>query len=223
MAAFAVLAGPDAWHVPCVRSARMPAPSSGVLPPGGIGRDAPIDVVVLAKTFRRMQERLQRLAGRLSDACDDIDAAAKALEDLVRRLSESEVAPRRHAVRSPEELRVMRAEEEAGASSLRVKRHADGTGEVSVSGRRSFALPPKLALLLAVLVVPGDEADDGLLGWRTTSEVATALNKKTGGALAPAAVPKLVYKLRRAFRDAGENWLLIQTNRERGVRLAVRR
>ena len=191
---------------------------------GPLSNDAAIDVVVLAKTFRRMQERLQRLAGRLSDACDDVDAAAKALEDLVRRLSgASEVTPRRHAVRSPEELRVMRAEEEAGASSLRVKRHADGTGEVSVSGRRSFALPPKLTLLLAVLVVPGDEADDGLLGWRTTSEVATALNKKTGGALAPAAVPKLAYKLRRAFRHAGENWLLIQTNRERGIRLAVRR
>jgi len=116
----------------------------------------------------------------------------------------------------------MRAEAEAGVSSLQIMRRADGTAEVSVSGRRSFALAPKLATLLAVLVAPGDHADDGLLGWRTKAEVATALNKKTGGVLAPGAVPKLVYKLRRAFRDAGENWLLIQTNREQGVRLAVR-
>jgi hypothetical protein len=219
-----VLARPAGWHAACVRADRMPDPARGEIPLHGSRRDAAIDVVVLAKVFRRMQQRLQRLASRLSDACDVVDAAAKAMEELAQELpGVSEVSRQRGGVRSPEEQRVMRAEADAGASSLQVMRHADGTGEVSVNGRRPFALPPKLATLLAVLVVPGDEADDDLLGWHTKSMVAAALNKKTGGALSPGAVPKLVYKLRRAFRDAGENWLLIQTNRERGVRLAVRR
>jgi hypothetical protein len=194
------------------------------LPPDGTGLGAAVDAVVLVRAFHRMQERLQRLAGRLSDACDDVDAAAKAMEDLVDRLSGvSDIRPKRRPHGWAEEQRVMRAEAEAGASSLQVVRRADGSGEVSVGGRRSFALPPKLATLLAVLGVPGDAADDGLCGWRTNAEVARALNEKSGGAVSPGAVPKLVYMLRRAFRDAGENWLLVQTNRVRGVRLAVRR
>ena len=200
---------------PLLQHGRMAGPLSG---------DFAIDVVVLAKALRRLQERLVRLATRLSDACDDVDAAAKATEELVRRLSAaSGVAPRRRAARSPADEQLMRAEEDAGASSLQVLRRADGSGEVSVSGRRSFRLSPKLAILLAMLVLPGGETHAGRPGWRTVTEVAILLNKQTGGALAPRAVPKLVYKLRGAFRDAGENWHLIQTSRDWGVRVAVRR
>ena len=185
---------------------------------------AGIDVVVLATSLRRVQASLQRLARELSDWMDKVDADAQKLERLVDRLSAvSGVTARRGTIRSPEDDRLMRAEAEAGATSLYVRCRPDGTGEVSVSGRKVFALSPKLTVLVGILLAPGDGAEDGLLGWYTTSEVATALNKRTGGSLAARRVPRLVYKLRRAFRDAGENWRLIQTSRERGVRLAVRR
>ena len=171
-----------------------------------------------------MQARLERLASRLSDACDDVDEAAKAMEDLVGRLAGvTDVAGPRRPGHSPESQRLMRAEAEAGAWSVDVLRSADGACTVSVGGRRAFALPPKLAVLVTVLALPGGATHEGRPGWWTTAEVATALNKRTGGAVAPSAVPRLVYKLRRAFRDAGENAHLVQTNRAWGVRLAVRR
>jgi hypothetical protein len=202
--------------------AAAPAPDE----PPSRGPDAAraIDVSVVARAFRRLQARLERLARHLSDVCDEVDAAAKALEDLVGRLAGvSSVTPRKGARRSPEDDRMMRAEAEAGAPSLDVRRLADGSGEVSVSGRRSFSLPPKLATVLELLLAPGDTADDGLLGWRTPVELAAALGKRVPGSVGARAVSRLVYKLRRCFRDAGENWRLIQTNRERGVRVAVRR
>jgi hypothetical protein len=182
------------------------------------------DPATLLKLLRSTQRKLERLAGRLADMCDEVDAAAKLLEDLGGCVpGRSEVFPpvsRRS--RSTKEHAVMRAEAEVGAATLQIKRQADGSGEVSVNGRRPFRLPPKLSTLLTVLTTPSQQADDGLMDWRTTGEVATALEEATGDAVSPRAVPKLVYKLRKAFEDAGENAFLIQTNRARGVRVAVR-
>jgi hypothetical protein len=199
------------------------APAPDEPPSRGSDAERTVDASVVVMAFRRLQAQLERLARRLSDMCDEVDAAAKALEDLVGRLAGVSSVTPRSARRSPEDDRMMRAEAEAGAPSLEVHRLADGTGEVSVSGRRSFSLPPKLATVLELLLAPGDTADDGLLGWRTPVELAAALGKRAPGSVGARAVSRLVYKLRRCFRDAGENSRLIQTNRERGVRVAVRR
>ena len=189
---------------------------------GPLVDDSSVDITVLVKAFRRMQRRFERLATRLEDAREVADAAAKDMEDLVDGLSDvSEVTPRGRALCSPEEQEMMRAEAEAGAPSLQIVIDADGTGKVRVSGRRWFALPPQLATLLAILAAPGGETHNGRPGWRTTSEVAEQLNKRTGGAVAPRSVAKILYKLRRAFRDARENWRLVQKNRKWGVRFAV--
>src|SRR6185369_9289728 len=111
-----------------------PAPHDRM--PGPLRDDPAIDAVGLARAAHRLKRRLQRLAKRLSDACDDVDAAAKAMEDLEERLVGVPELGRWHRVaRSPEERRIMRAEAKAGASSLEVLRHADGRSEVSVNGR----------------------------------------------------------------------------------------
>ena len=188
------------------------------------GGDDPIDVADLLSALRRLRKRLERLAARLDGMRDEVDAAAYALEQAQRQFSSVSVPAGRHgALRSPSERAVMQAEADAGAASLRVTRRPNGTGEVSVGGRRAFPVPPKLTTLLVILTVPGDETEDGLFAWQSTAAVAAELNRKTGGTLAPRAVPRLLYKLRRVFREAGENFLLIESCRTRGVRLAVRR
>jgi DNA-binding winged helix-turn-helix (wHTH) protein len=48
------------------------------------------------------------------------------------------------------------------------------------------------------------------------------LQKHTGRAAFPSDVPKIMRRLREAFEKAGENVFLIQTNRARGVRFALR-
>lgn len=116
----------------------------------------------------------------------------------------------------------MRAENDAGASTLYLSPHADGSCDVSVNSRRAFRLPPLLATLLTVLASQRGQAQDGLTDWQTKSEVAVALSKRTGRLVSASNVTKSVHMLRKAFRDAGENWLLVQTHRERGVRFALR-
>ena len=173
----------------------------------------------LLKLLRKAQRQLDRLAGRLSDVSDDVATVAKVLEDLAGHVPGETV--RRRARHSAEEVEMMGVEAEAGVPSLAIRWRADGAGDVSVNGRRSFRLPPKLAALLAIIVARDGEDDGGLVRWRTQAEVATALNKRTGGTLAQRAVPGLVYKLREAFRDAGENVSLIDSNRRGEVRARV--
>jgi hypothetical protein len=202
----------------------MPGRPMRERPPRGGHQDATVDVVVVAKAFRRTQKMLERLANRLDEVSKEVDAVAAGLEDVDRRLSGiAAITPRRGARRSADALLMADAEAEAGASSLQIVRDASGRASVSVSGRRPLTLPPKLATLLAILATAGEEAETGLPGWQTSAQVAAALNEKTGGALSPAAVPRLVYKLREAFRDAGENSRLIQVDRDLGIRFAVRR
>jgi hypothetical protein len=214
-------AAEDGWHAVC--ESVMPRPPKSGPRRNDAPPDAAVDLVALLRILRTLQRELEQLASRLSDDGEEADALASLFADLVERLSAvAGVSPRRRAARSPEEEKIMRAEAEAGVASLLIKRRADGTSEVTVNGRRSFRLPPKLTTLLAVLVASGRCEDDGLLEWRTTPEVATALNKRTGGSVPARSVPKLVFKLRKAFRDAGENWFLIQGSRARGVRVALR-
>jgi hypothetical protein len=222
-----VFAADSAWHATCDRSDDMSddmrRPPKIKARPANVTRADAVDLVALLKILRALQRELERVAGRLADEGEAADALARLFADLVARLSGVAgvtVPPR--AARSPEEQGLMDAEAETGVVSLRIARRVDGSGDVSVNGRPPFRLPPKLTLLLAILVAPGPCAADGLLAWRSRAEVANALNKRTGGTASAASVPRLVYKLREAFRDAGENWLLIQRNRERGVRVALR-
>ena len=179
-----------------------------------------------AAALRRLQHKLERLATRLADVGEDVDDAARALDLLVSALPGALAVvppsgPRPRPV-TREARGVLRAEADAGVPSLEMVRHADGSLEVSVNGRRSFRLPPLLAMLLCILVAPGATADDGLMGWRSKAEVAAALGKQAERAVSPRDVTRVVHRLRTAFHDAGENWFLIQTHRRLGVRFALR-
>jgi len=179
----------------------------------------------LATAFRRLQRKLERLATRLDDIREDVDDAARAVEVLVSALPSAAAALPRKGVRSPvapEEQSVLRAEADAGVPSLDVVPHADGSLDVSVNGRRSFRIPPLPATLLQVLVAPGPVAADGLLAWRSRAELAAALGKQTGEPVSQRYLTKIVHRLRKAFRAAGENSFLVQTHRRLGVRFALR-
>lgn len=180
----------------------------------------------MAAALRRLQRKLERLAGRLCEMRDHVDEAASALEDLVSRLPAGmTMTPTggRRPPFSPHEQGVMRAENDAGAATVHLSPHADGSCDVSVNNRRAFRLPPRLATLLTVLASQQDQASDGLTDWQSKAAVAVALSKRTGRLVSASNVTKSVHMLRKAFREAGENWLLVQTHRERGVRFALRR
>jgi hypothetical protein len=106
---------------------------------------------------------------------------------------------------------------------LEIKPRSDGFSDVRIDAGKSFALPPMLADLLAVLSLTGAASDDGLVGWKTIDEVAILLGKRSSRRFSRHAVTQSIYRLRKElFNRGGANPYLIQTNRRRGVRFALR-
>ena len=180
----------------------------------------------LAATLERPRRRLVAVAKRLDDLLDDVDAIARDLEDLAKRVPAGSASPgisRRRANRSPEEERLMRVEARDGVS-LTIERNADGSAEVSLNGRQPFELRPQLATLLDLLVAPAGGESGGQPAWHTKEELAAALSKRTGGTVEPHTIAKLIHRLRDTLVRVGENFRLLLTDRRLGAwRLAVRR
>jgi hypothetical protein len=112
---------------------------------------------------------------------------------------------------------------ETGAATLEIKARADGMCDVRIDAGKPFKLPPMLADLLAILSLDGGASADGLVGWKTLDEVAILLAKRSGKRFSRHTVTQSVYRLRRElFNRGGANPYLVQTNRRRGARFALK-
>lgn len=113
---------------------------------------------------------------------------------------------------------------EGGVAYVEIRPRADGLSDVRVDGGKQFTLPPTLADLLHVLATSGGTSEDDLVGWKTTDEVAILLGKLSGRRFTRHGVAQNVHRLRRELLErGGANPFLIQTNRRRGLRFALRR
>lgn len=112
---------------------------------------------------------------------------------------------------------------ETGVAKLEIKPRSDGLCDVRLDAGKQFKLPPALADLLAILSLEGGASGDGLVGWKTLDEVAILLGKRSGKRLSRHTVTQSIYRLRRElFNRGGANPYLVQTNRRRGVRFALK-
>src|SRR3989442_3357695 len=109
----------------------------------------------------------------------------------------SEAAAEGPPAPSPD-LALMGAEADAGVASLKINRHADGSADVSVNGRRPLRLRPQLAALLTIIAGAGGNVDDHLVGWKTMAEIAAALSINARG---PAGSPRDVPDIAVSFRE----------------------
>lgn len=87
--------------------------------------------------------------------------------------------------------------------------------------REAWTLCLSLALAdtLEALCEDSGPADGDLVMWKSMSDLARGLLKRTGRALSPRAITVRVSRLRRALEDAGVSRLLVQRSRE-GYRFA---
>lgn len=180
--------------------------------------------------IRDLARRHRSLVSRISSAELLADGIALELSRIEECLEVGALtSPRNYARRSPREdaprpSERLRRVAEAGASGLDIKSRADGPCEVRIDGGKQFLLPPLLADLLSVLSTEGDFGGDGLVGWKTLDEVAILLAKKSGRKFTRHTVTQNIYRLRKElFGRGGVNPFLVQTNRRRGVRFALRR
>jgi len=113
---------------------------------------------------------------------------------------------------------------ESGSTSLEIKVRPDGMADIRVDGGKQFALPPMLADLMAALSIDNGLSDDAFVGWKTLGEVAEYLAGQSGKPVTKRAITQNVYRLRKELFDrGGVNPYLVQTNRRRGIRFALRR
>ena len=113
---------------------------------------------------------------------------------------------------------------ESGSSLLEIKARPDGMADVRIDGGKQFRLPPTLADLMNALSVDNGVSDDDFVGWKTLGEVAEYLAGRSGRPVTKRAITQNVYRLRKELFDrGGVNPYLVQTNRRRGVRFALRR
>jgi len=110
------------------------------------------------------------------------------------------------------------------ALNLHIQPQPDGSARFVIDGGTSFSLAPRLAEVFQFLA-SGDKdrsAEDGLVGWRSRREIVLFLEKSTGKAFTTRYLNGMVYLLKKALREAGYDGRLIQTHRQKGIRLAYK-
>ena len=187
----------------------------------------PFDALTLLSDIVR---RYRSLVTRISSAellADNIAFELARLESYLKTRAFNEPpgdyspVQRGNSAKFKEHLRRMA---EPGVLSLEIKARTDGLAEVRIDAGKQFTLPPMLADLLYTLSIDSGPTDDDLVGWKTLDEVAILLSKKIGKRFTRHSVTQNIYRLRQElFKRAGANPFLIQTNKRRGVRFALKR
>ena len=183
----------------------------------------------LVSFVRDLARRHRRLVSRISKdelLADAIAGDIRLLEDLLaggaaERDGKMVRFPRRSKNLGGSER--LKREAELGARSLDIKVRSDGQADICIDQDGSFTLPPVLADLLYVLSIDSGQSSDGLIGWKTLDEVAILLKKKEGKKFTRHSVTQNISRLRKALERGGVNQFLVQTNRRRGARFALRR
>ena len=110
------------------------------------------------------------------------------------------------------------------AYNLDIRTRANGSVEVAIDGGEKFSLGPRLAEVFRFLASGDKErgGNDELVGWRSRAEINKFLNDATGKQLRACYVNNLVHLLRMALSKAHYDSNLIQSNRQKGYRLALK-
>jgi hypothetical protein len=106
--------------------------------------------------------------------------------------------------------------------NLDVQKRYDDSIVVSINGGDPFILGPRLAGVFQFISAGGCSSDD-LIGWRSREEILKSLNNFAGHELRIGYVNSLINLLKDKLAKAGYDRDLIQTSREKGVRLALKR
>ncbi len=181
------------------------------------------------------RERLRRATHELDKARSWMESRALRLDRVIGDfnvyLEDSDSTPRRR-VESLRRRATANRWLEPLASSARAEERGDGNVDIHVDALPPFVLPPMLGRLFALLAADtGADVGDGLVGFKSDAALLAGLGHTTqqgGNAPSHAAsrrrLKQAVYALRERLAElvtSGDD--LVQTRRDKGRRLAVRR
>lgn len=174
------------------------------------------------KKMRRLDRRAAQLEEEICCLADDFQVVVEAIlagnQDISPNLPNlSKARARRHSSDADKREREKAA---LGVSNVTVTRQPDGYATVSIECYQEFTLPPILSDLLTLLCGETGRSDDDLVGWKTKTELALSLSKRTGTNVTERAIIQNLYRLRKCLAAAGVSPYLIQSNRRKGYRFA---
>jgi hypothetical protein len=109
-----------------------------------------------------------------------------------------------------------------GVCSIDFSWHADGA-KVRVGTNEPVDVPRLLAEILSCLAAnDGEEAGDGLVGWKSSGAIRRTLKKRTGADVSRHALVQNISRLRGHLYAQKINPRLVQTRKRSGYRFAVR-
>src|SRR2546426_1238339 len=175
----------------------------------------------LARRYKNLVTRIGKAEMNATFIEYELFQLIKSMEEFLTQDDDTSVENAPGQTKATKPLRYLA---ETGASSLVIRPRADGVAEIRIDGGKRFTLPPTLADLLSALAMDNGVGDDGIVGWKSIKEIGEFLTKQTGKPVTKRAITQNVYRLRKElFERGGVNPYLIQTNRRRGLRFALRR
>ena len=172
------------------------------------------EIVLIRNSFGAQADRVELIRTSLIAQIDRIDALERELKKLIEAyLKGVEGLP-------PGDVDTL----SPVAHNLTIQPQYDDSLVVTIDAGKTFTLPQRLAQVFRYLA-SGDKdysGNDSFVGWRSRLEIIGFLEKHTGKTISNNYVNGMVYLLRKALRKAGYNQKLIQTHRQKGVRLAYK-
>lgn len=157
---------------------------------------------------------------------NSLDVQAKRIDSIERELKKV-IEAYLNGVARPPELGGYNTQEFAMdpvAHNLIAQPRHDDSLEVTIDDGETFSVPRRLAQVFSLIVSGGKDptGKDPLVGWRSRTEIVAFLEKNTGKRFSKRYINQMIYLLKCALREAGYNPKLIQTHRQKGVRLALK-
>lgn len=210
----------------CTGCKTVVARVEGAMPRGGRRRMGQHEI---EKAIRDLANRVYRVENEVSDIGDGLHTILLGLDEPVAVQHDDSwaSAPKRNCRRrrrgDAEERQILRSLAKIGVARVDFSPLPTGHTKVRIDGGTEMSLSPVLVNLLRVLCVDSGNSSDGLVGFKTPSEVARLLSKRTDKEVNQHAVREAVLRLRKALIANGYNPCLLQNDRQRGYRFALRR
>jgi hypothetical protein len=171
----------------------------------------PVPIINIGASIRELRRRLRLVLGIL-------DALTDKVAEIERELAVMERA--RNVVPDGPPPPV----DEPIAYNLEIRTRANGSIEVVIDSGEKFSLGPRLAEVFRFLSSAEKQrgGNDELVGWRSRDEINKFLNDSMGKQPRACYVNNLVHLLRMALSKAHYDSNLIQSNRQKGYRLALK-
>ena len=177
----------------------------------------------LNKALRTMSRMIHKIEVDLSVVSDDLDDLRRGDLDGPGRYIPTgpEWPPRSPSDRPDDAEKALKAQADQGVRDVEIVRRRKGA-KLKIPGHPTVRVTHGEADILDVLVDRDGDQASRPGGWITADQLARCLSKRGQAPVTPRAIVQRICRLRQRMRTGGLNKYLLQSDRTRGYRFALR-